>query len=77
MARPTIHDRLVAALQRRGETIVADARSAKYTVLTRKVGDGWFYYVGPAGALRVGRTVADSRPVGAGFRARLLGMTIE
>ena len=73
MAKPTIHDRLVAALQRRGETIVTDARSTRYTVLTRKGGDAIFYYVGRAGALRVGRTVATCRPVNAAFRAQLLG----
>ena len=59
MARITIHDRLVAALQHRGEAIIADARSTRYTVLTRtrretgeQVG---FYFVGRAGALRAGR----------------------
>lgn len=74
MARITIHDRLVAALQHRGEAIIADARSTRYTVLTRtrretgeQVG---FYFVG-----RAGRTVAESRPVGADFRAKLLGIT--
>jgi len=76
MAKPTIHDRLVAALQRRGETIVTDARSRRYTVLTRHrqdTGDDTgFYYVGKAGALRVGHTVADCRPVNAAFRAQLL-----
>lgn len=77
MANATVHDRLVAALQRRGETVVSGSRSTRYTVLTRtrretgeRVG---FYYVGKAGALRAGRTVADSHPVGADFRARLLG----
>jgi hypothetical protein len=76
MARTSIHDRLVAALLQRGETIVADARSTRYTVLTRtlrETGDPVrFYYIGKAGALRAGRSVADSRPVGADFRARLL-----
>lgn len=85
MPKTTIHDRLVAALLARGETIVADARSTKYTVLThsepppggffdaptprRQLG---FYYVGKAGALRVGRTVATSRPVNEAFRYALL-----
>jgi hypothetical protein len=79
MARITIHDRLVAALQHRGEAIIADACSTRYTVLTRtrretgeQVG---FYFVGRAGALRAGRTVGESRPVGADFRAKLLGTT--
>lgn len=81
MARPTLHDRLVAALQHRGETIVADARSTRYTVLSRtRPGTGetaGFYFVGKAGALRAGRTVANSRPVNAEFRAKLLGTTAE
>lgn len=72
MATASLHDRLVAALQRRGETIVGDARSTRYTVLTRKGGDG-FYYVGRAGALRAGRTVAGSIPVSGRLRAMLLG----
>jgi len=61
------------------EAIIPDARSTRYTVLTRtrretgeQVG---FYFVGRAGALRAGRTVAESRPVGADFRAKLLGIT--
>jgi hypothetical protein len=64
---------------RRAEAIIADARSTRYTVLTRtrretgeQVG---FYFVGRAGALRAGRTVGESRPVGADFRAKLLGIT--
>jgi hypothetical protein len=72
----TIHDRLVAALIARGETLVP-GRSSKYTVLTRtsretgqKIG---FYFVGRAGALRVGRTATESIPVPAAVRARLLG----
>jgi len=72
----TIHDRLVAALTARSETLVP-GRSSKYTVLTRtsretgqKIG---FYFVGRAGALRVGRTVIDSIPVPATIRRRLLG----
>jgi hypothetical protein len=72
----TIHDRLVAALTARSETLVP-GRSSKYTVLTRtshetgqKIG---FYFVGRAGALRVGRTATESIPVPAAVRARLLG----
>jgi hypothetical protein len=78
MAKATIHDRLVAALQRHGEVIVPNTRSTRYTVLTRtrretgeQVG---FYFVGRAGALRVGRTVAESRPVPELLRARLLSI---
>ncbi|MBX6324333.1 MAG: hypothetical protein IRY94_21180 [Rhodospirillaceae bacterium] len=70
--RQTLHDRLVAGLEVHGWRVVEDARSTKYTVLTRDGGRGGFYYVGKAGALRVGRTVAESRPVPAALRARLL-----
>jgi hypothetical protein len=72
----TIHDRLVAALTARGETLVP-GRSTKYTVLTRTKRDTGeslgFYFVGRAGALRVGRTVTESIPVPEAVRARLLG----
>jgi hypothetical protein len=69
----TIHDRLVAALTARGESVVEDARTTKYTVVTREAGKAGFYYIGKAGALRAGRTVTESRPVAAALRARLLG----
>jgi hypothetical protein len=72
----TIHDRLVAALIARGESLVPK-RSTKYTVLTRTRRDTGeslgFYFVGRAGALRVGRTVTESIPVPATIRRRLLG----
>jgi hypothetical protein len=72
----TIHDRLVAALIARGESLVPK-RSTKYTVLTRTRRDTGeslgFYFVGRAGALRVGRTVTESSPVLPSVRKRLLG----
>lgn len=81
MVKATIHDRLVAALKSRGETIVSDARSTRYTVLSRtRQGTGesvGFYFVDKAGALRAGRSVIDSRPVNAELRAKLLGMTTD
>jgi hypothetical protein len=71
----TIHDRLVAALTARGETLVP-GRSTKYTVLTRTKRDTGeslgFYFVGRAGALRFGRTVTESIPVPVSIRKRLL-----
>jgi hypothetical protein len=73
MAKTTMHDRLVAAFTARGESVVEDARTTKYTVLTREGGKAGFYYIGKAGALRAGRTVAQSRPVAAILRAQLLG----
>lgn len=67
-----IHDRLVAALTARGESVVEDARTDKYMVVTREAGKAGFYYIGKAGALRAGRTVAENRPVAAALRARSL-----
>jgi hypothetical protein len=72
----TIHDRLVAALTARGETLVP-GRSTKYTVLTRTKRDTGeslgFYFVGRAGALRVGRKVTESIPVSEAIKKKLLG----
>jgi hypothetical protein len=72
----TIHDRLVAALRARGETMVP-GRSNRYTVFTRTCRETGqnigFHFVGRAGALRFGRTVTKSIPVAAAVRARLLG----
>jgi hypothetical protein len=72
----TIHDRLVAALIARGESLVPK-RSTKYTALTRTKRDTGeslgFYFVGRAGALRVGRKVTESIPVSEGIKKRLLG----
>jgi hypothetical protein len=71
----TIHHRLVAALIARGESLVPK-RSTKYTVLTRTRRDTGeslgFYFVGRAGALRVGRTVTESIPVPETIKKRLL-----
>jgi hypothetical protein len=72
----TIHDRLVAALTARGETLVP-GRSTKYTVLTRTKRDTGeslgFYFVGRAGALRIGRKVTESIPLSEMIKKRLLG----
>jgi len=55
----TQREKLLAQLKKRGWSEVA-SRSSKYVVLT-KAGTA-FYYVGKAGALRYGRTVAESYP---------------
>ncbi|HXF87900.1 MAG TPA: hypothetical protein VNK48_06085 [Xanthobacteraceae bacterium] len=72
MAKPTIHDRLVAALLAQGERVVTEARTSRYTVLTRKGGEAGFYYIGKAGGLRIGRTVSTSHSVASSYRDRLL-----
>lgn len=73
MANQTIHDKLVAALEARGEKRV-EARTQKYTVLTRS--RGGFWYVGRAGALRYGLTASKSS---AAFKTKddLLGIVRE
>jgi len=64
MTKPTIQQRLVAELTRLGETVVPDAKTKKYIVMTRgNAGrDGYFWYVGKSGALRTGKTVTTSVP---------------
>jgi hypothetical protein len=63
----------VDALIARGAELVQH-RTTKYTVLTRS-GVTFFFFVGRAGALRVGRTIRLSRPVPPTFKARLLAGT--
>lgn len=63
-------DQLIAALQAEGEQIV-EARSAKYVCMTRSRGPG-FYWIGKAGALRVGVNVTASIPLPE-LAKRLLG----
>lgn len=53
----TQHEKLVAQLTKQGYREVA-SRSTKYVVLTKD--NLAFFYVGKAGALRYGRTVAES-----------------
>jgi hypothetical protein len=65
----TLMQRLVAGLEVRGERHV-EAATMRYVVFTRN--RGGFYYVGHAGALRVGRTATGSRPVNDKFREQLL-----
>ena len=65
----TIHDRLVAALQKLGEHVLAN-KTRKYTTMSRAGGN--YYYIGKAGALRTGRTVSNSRPVSETVKRLLL-----
>lgn len=59
------HDRLVASLTKRGAKPTTEIRTSKYTVLTRPGKLGHFYFVGPNGALRAGRTISTSISLGA------------
>lgn len=54
------HDSLVASLQKRGAVITTAIKTGRYTVLTRPGQDGYFYFVGPNGALRAGRNASTS-----------------
>jgi hypothetical protein len=65
----TIHDRLVDALIAHGAELVPH-KTEKYTVLARS--GVMFFFVGRNGALRLGRTITDSRSVPPAFKARLL-----
>lgn len=72
MAKQTLQQQYIAALQGRGCKIVP-ALTRKYVVLTRPLKPGTFYYVGSSGALRVGRIATRTLPVSEQFKATLLG----
>lgn len=61
MSAPTYEERLVAGLTALGYP-EAKSSSSKFRAFKRV--DGRFYFVGRAGALRVGRVVSDSYSVG-------------
>jgi hypothetical protein len=49
---------------------IVPSRSRRYVTLERP--DGSFFYVGPAGTLRFGKTVTDSMAAPDDFKRRLL-----
>ncbi len=61
------------ALVATGRGTIVSSRSRRYITLERP--DGWFFYVGPAGALRFGKTVTDSMAASDDFKRRLLEET--
>ncbi len=79
----TLHDRLCIGLEARGNTRVPNDGtrgthqrrypfSTKYTLFERANKHGYFYFVGKAGALRTGKTVTKSVPVGENFYASVM-----
>jgi hypothetical protein len=76
----TLQERFAAALETRGETLVK--KTSKYWVYTRtraitnasfiRTSEVTYFYLGRAGALRVGRTSSESRPVRPDLKAQLL-----
>lgn len=64
----TLQDRFSQALESRGEKLIKT--TFRYRVYSRA--KGGFYYLGRAGALRVGRTIANSFPCSEQFREQLL-----
>lgn len=76
----TQQERLLAAIEARGEKLIKT--TAKYRVMTRtKTLQGVpipptakpsFYYVGQAGAVRIGTTITESRPMLPISKAQLL-----
>ena len=70
MPKPTLQQRLIDALITSGRGTLIESRSRKYVTLKRP--DGSFFYVGPAGALRFGKTVSDSMAAPDEFKQRLL-----
>jgi hypothetical protein len=70
MPKLTLQQRLIEALIASGRGILVESRSRKYATLKRP--DGSFYFVGPAGALRFGKTVTASITAPENFKRRLL-----
>jgi hypothetical protein len=70
MARNTLQQRLIEALIATARGTPVESRSRKYVTLKRP--DGSFYFVGPAGALRYGKTVSASIAAPENFKRRLL-----
>ena len=70
MPKLTLQQRLVDALVATGRGTPATSRSRKYVTLKRP--DGTFFYVGPAGALRFGKSVSDTMAAPEDFKKRLL-----
>ena len=68
--KKTMQQKFIEALVRRGCVEIPN-RSSIYKVFTRQ--EGGFYYVGRAGALRVGKTIAGSFPVSEKFKKIILG----
>lgn len=78
MARKTKQDKFADALIARGERELP-SRSQKFRTFTRERTasvQGYFYFLGRAGSLRVGRTVSRSVPVSDVTKRRLLGEKI-
>lgn len=67
----TQHDRIVAALERRGWKVDLNARTERYTQLSHVEND-YHYYVGRAGACRRGKIIATSVPISAATKRRLI-----
>ena len=76
MPKLTQQQRLIEALIAKARGTLVESRSRKYVTL--KLPDGSFYFVGPAGALRLGKRPASPRPTtsSAGFWKRTRRRTI-
>jgi len=74
MARKNIQTRLCEALVAEGlaERIPSPSRKFRAFPRIEPERDGWFYFVGPSGALRTGRNVTDSLSVSGTRRHREL-----
>ena len=70
MARITLQQRLIEALIAKARGTPVESRSRKSVTLKRP--DGGFYFVGPAGALRFGKTITASIAAPEDFKRRLL-----
>lgn len=62
MAKRTLQERFIEALAKEGH-IKTETKSRKFIPFRFQEREGWFYYVGKSGSLRMGQTIANSRPV--------------
>lgn len=70
MAKASLKTRFEAVLIALGSSKCKVQRSRKYLMLTRPAGG--FYYLGPSGSLRIGKSLATSQPASERFRHDLL-----
>jgi len=79
MKKKSLHDQLVDALLAKGEKILSDAKTLKYTIMTRTVKNddtgAKYFFIGKNGAFRTGKNASSSYAFLPIIRDRLLART--
>lgn len=71
MAKTRLEDKFTEALMTRGHRYKGYTRNRRYQILTGDAPDT-FYFIGRAGAVRIGRTVTESEACTQAFKDQLL-----